>query len=193
MNEVKELLLDEIYNFDVNVIFREDKYAGRLTISNKSINLYFSFEENATFSYSDHFSLLVCEYRFNFKINLYNLSLKKASKKIIQRSSNDIVFNEYEFDVEYLFLDRVGYGLNSKQSFHRIRFFSNDINEWLGNTDKQFKLLNNFHEEGLCEFNCNINEKVYFSIDYSRTWYENKLSTGVNLIPYFDIVFSEEK
>lgn len=193
MNEIKELLLDDIYNLDVNVIYKNDKYSGTLNISKKKIQLSFSFEENSIFTCNDFYKYLSCEFQLNYKINLYNLSLEKSSWKTISRQGENIHFNEYLFDVEYLFFDKVGMGIDSLQSFYSIRIISDDISEWLGNTNKQFNLLTKQKNENATEFICKIDDDMHIILSYSKSFYRKELSEGTTLTPELVILFSSEK
>ncbi len=195
--EIKELVLDESYEFDVIVDPSGVPYSGKLTLSPKEIKLVISGDETkdrvCQVGYRD-VKKLVCK-DINKTFVLHDLKISSWRSSTVSHYPENIGHIEIAFDVGYLvFIPTDHYNDNS---FSRIEIHSKTLHKWIDSTKTQQKIIDN-HAKGdpfkdLVEFICEIKDFGLVGVCYNTNIHYSlpDFSSGIVFPPVVFIEFFE--
>jgi predicted NAD-dependent protein-ADP-ribosyltransferase YbiA (DUF1768 family) len=196
MFNVKSLLLDDNYTLDVKVHYALNYFvSGILEISDKKIKLTIFGEAHKTYinNYQTHFEILECSNYLNSSFQLLNVQLTSSHNARLSDKRGSF----YDvFEIEEL-LYSPAY-VQKGMKYFGLSFQSQDIVKWLGNTQLQQAIIDNYYAKKLTEidtreFLIDLGE-CYLEVNYPITTYINssEQKAGITFPPVINIIRKEE-
>ena len=198
------LLLTDSYTYNVTIKVNFVVFAGELILNPDGIYITIRGEDNekrrCEIIWNNKLDFLMC-HKNNATYYLYDLILDSASSRTIDRSENSLIsYFEVKFEVKnVLFIP-----LESQQQvkFNGIDILSNTISEWIGITNKQKELADNYRKDPHSkkhidpeEFSFDINEYYFISIRYFMYSYyaPHDFKVGIEFPPILRFNFNNYK
>lgn len=198
------LLLTDSYTRNVTIKVNVFVFAGELNLNSNGISITIRGEENekrrCEIIWNDELDSLTC-HENNATYYLYDLRLDSASSRTIDRSDNGLIsYFQVKFEVKNVLFIPV----KSQQQvkFNGINILSNTISEWIGITNKQKELADNYIKDPHSkkhidpeEFSFDINEYYSISIRYFMSSYyaPHDFKVGIEFPPILQLNFNNYK
>lgn len=196
MFNVETLFLDDEYTVDVKVNYSVNFcIAGILKISNKKILLEVFGETNSNnkYEYKEYFDNLECTNYLNSTFRLLGVQLVNSHHSSLSQDRGS--FNS-SFEVKEILYNN-NHIMNDIQ-FHGLSFKSEDIVKWIGNTNLQQTIIDNYYAKKIAEvdtkeFIIDLGD-LYLVVHYPITTYMNspEQKAGITFVPVVNIQMKEQ-
>jgi hypothetical protein len=190
----------DFFHNDVNENYKglitidNEKYAAELNVTKSNLEVrFFDFNNKLSRDFSSLNSLETAVfYSGGLFFRFFGMELSKASFRAIGRGDS---VNDYTFSAKGFLYSRID--LNDIKLYQAISFYSKGINQWLGNTLKLNKIINESvagrlpEQEGLVEFKRTIknvgNLGGYYSYRYGGLG--DIYTVGMSVTPHLTLHF----
>lgn len=196
MFNIDSLFLDDEYTVDVKVRYSLNySIAGILRISNKQITLevFGETNKNNKYEYKEYFENLECTNYLNSTFILLGVRLVSSHSS---RLSHDRGSFYNRFEIKEILYNKNNIMKDIK--FYELSFKSEDIIRWIGNTNLQQTIIDNYYNKTLSEIDTKefiIDlEDSYLIVHYPITTYMNSAEqkAGIHFSPIVNIKMKEE-
>lgn len=182
MEDLKLLQLDEEYSFNVRVNDKNNKFAGKLTLTPMKCNLRVMSERRPSKDFID--SIYIECFSLRNKIILYNLKTAGLAWTLLERTvDSSIVYYEINFEVGYAVFSQ-NLSISNSMLVYGFEIAAPILYQWIGVTTNQNKLL---YEENsnLNEFVLDLNGERVLVCAYNKSMHFNSLriSKGTEVVP----------
>jgi hypothetical protein len=194
------LLLTDSYTRNVTIEVNVSVFAGELNLNSNGIFITIRGEETekrrCEIIWNDELDFLTC-HENNATYYLYDLRLDSASSRTIDRFYS---YFEMKFEVKNVLFIPVK--SQEQVKFNGINILSDTISEWIGITNKQKELADNYIKDPHSkkhidpeEFSFNINEYYSISIRYLMSSYyaPHDFKVGIEFPPILQLNFNNYK
>lgn len=200
--KTEDLLFNSEYEFNVNVKYDQEKFAGKLSLKKDAVHLIVFGEQGGGQIKSlpwDHIARVEC-HDFRSTISLFDLRFMSGTSRTISRNPPKGYF-ESKYEVGSVLFSKTQFG--SHRSFIGINIHSDTISKWLGNTKKQDEIIALYYRsedlfglpsDQFLEFSCSIQEKGIVGAAYNPEIFHNspEFKAGITYPPSLFFMFNNE-
>lgn len=200
--KTEDLLFNSEYEFNVNVEYDQEKFAGKLSLNKNAVRLIVSGEQGDGQMKSlpwNHITRVEC-HNFNSTISLFDLRFMSGATRVLSFNPPKTFF-ESTYEVGSVLFSKAQFSRH--HSFIGINIHSDTVSQWLGNTKKQeeiiglyyrFRNLSQSTKDQFLEFSCNVQEKGIVGAAYNPEIFHSspEFKAGITYPPSLFFMFNNE-